>query len=262
MSDAHDRGHLTRLPHYNSVLRYLEVPEMTDVLRAMIVESARPLAAAEEDFAADSSGFTTSRFESWYDHKYGVIRRQHEWVKVHIMCGVKTNVVTAVEIRGKDVQDAPLLPAMLDTTARNFTLREVSTDKVYASLDNDAEIAKHGAVPFIPFKTIHSGRSGGLWAKMFHYFHFNRDDFMDHYHKRSNVESTFSMMKAKFGDSLRSKTATAMVNESLCKVLCHNICCLIQSVYELGITATFRGKEPDASVETMGIDDAEMARWE
>ena len=34
------------------------------------------------------------------------------------------------------------------------------------------------------------------------------------YHKRSNVESTFSMIKAKFRDHVRSKTPVAMVNES------------------------------------------------
>ena len=35
-----------------------------------------------------------------------------------------------------------------------------------------------------------------LWAKMFHYFQFRRDEFLQHYHKRWNVESAFSMMKA------------------------------------------------------------------
>jgi hypothetical protein len=30
-----------------------------------------------------------------------------------------------------------------------------------------------------------------------------------------------------------------MVNEVLCKILCHNLCCLIQASYELGISATF-----------------------
>jgi hypothetical protein len=52
------------------------------------------------------------------------------------------------------------------------------------------------------------------------------------------------MVKAKFGDSIRSKTDTAMANESLCKVLCHNLCCLIQSTYELGVVATFWGDGP------------------
>jgi hypothetical protein len=47
------------------------------------------------------------------------------------------------------------------------------------------------------------------------------------------------MLKAKFGASLRSKTTVAQTNELLCKVLCHNICVLIQSMYELGIEADF-----------------------
>jgi len=42
---------------------------------------------------------------------------------------------------------------------------------------------------------------------MFHYFQFRCDEFLAHYHKRSNVESTFSMIKAKFGDHLRSYDA-------------------------------------------------------
>jgi hypothetical protein len=62
---------------------------------------------------------------------------------------------------------------------------------------------------------------------------------MQHYHLRSNVESTFSMIKAKFGKRLRSKTKTAQINEALCKVLAHNLCCLIQSMYELGIEVDF-----------------------
>ena len=36
---------------------------------------------------------------------------------------------------------------------------------------------------------------------MFHFFSLNRETFLSHYHKRSNVESTFSMIKAKFGDA-------------------------------------------------------------
>jgi hypothetical protein len=63
-----------------------------------------------------------------------------------------------------------------------------------------------------------------------------------HYHKRSNVESTFHMVKAKFGGALRSKTFTAPANEALCKILCHNLCVLVQSSYELGVDATFWAK--------------------
>jgi transposase len=50
---------------------------------------------------------------------------------------------------------------------------------------------------------------------MFHYYSYNQDHFMASYHKRSNVETTFHMIKTKFGDRLRSKTRTAQINEAL-----------------------------------------------
>ena len=79
---------------------------------------------------------------------------------------------------------------------------------------------------------------------MFHLYHYNSERFMQSYHKRSNVETTFHMIKAKFGIALRSKTKTAQINEALCKMLCHNICCLIQSIFELGISPTFWSEQP------------------
>ena len=60
------------------------------------------------------------------------------------------------------------------------------------------------------------------------------------------METAFSMIKAKFGESVRAKTPVAQINEVLCKVLCHNICVLVQSIYELGIEPvlwTFEAKE-------------------
>lgn len=71
------------------------------------------------------------------------------------------------------------------------------------------------------------------------FFLYNREMFMRYCHKRSNVEATFSMIKAKFGDRLRSKTTVAQTNEVLCKILCHNPCRVIQSIYELGIEPIF-----------------------
>lgn len=74
------------------------------------------------------------------------------------------------------------------------------------------------------------------------------------------METTNAMIKAKFGDSLRSKTDVAMTNEALCKVLCHNLCCLIQSGYELGIDATFWGKE-DVVVTSEAVEVNPIEAW-
>ena len=100
----------------------------------------------------------------------------------------------------------------------------------------------HGGEPYIAFRknaTAKNRRSGSVWKRLFLEYQINQDYFMQHYHKRSNVETTFSMIKRKFGERLRTKTATAHTNEVLCKVLCHNLCCLVQSMYEFGIEPTF-----------------------
>ncbi len=74
---------------------------------------------------------------------------------------------------------------------------------------------------------------------MFHYFQFNREEFLQHYHQRSNVESTFNMIKMKFGDKLKSKKFVAQRNELLCKFIAHNIVVLIHEIHELNIKPEF-----------------------
>ncbi|WP_435019130.1 transposase [Tundrisphaera sp. TA3] len=239
LADAHQRGYIDKVPHFNSVFNALEDPELTPILGDLIRESALPLRSIESDFAIDSSGFTTSRFIRWFDKKYGVVKAKHEWVKVSVMTGVRTNIVTAVRVGNQTSQDAPEFIPLLEQTAKGFEVKEVSADKAYASYDNFHAANWHGATAYIAFPVTTTGRRGGNFARMFHLYNLNRDDYLAHYHKRSNVESTFSMVKAKFGDALRSKTDTAMVNEALCKVLCHNVCCLIQSATELGVETKF-----------------------
>ena len=51
-------------------------------------------------------------------------------------------------------------------------------------------------------------------------------------------------IKRKFGDSVLSKTDTAMRNEVLCKILCHNLTCLIQEQETPGIIPVFWKDEP------------------
>ncbi len=224
LKDWEEKGYLTHAPHYNSVFNYLEDASLTPILKMMIEESASPLKAIESDFAVDASGFSTSRFVRWYDHKYGGEGRERVWLKAHLMVGVKTNIVTSVEITPSTHHDSPYLPQLVEATAGRFGVKEVSADKGYIGRDNLAAIVDVGATQYIPFKSNTTGEGPDLWRKLYHYFMFNREDFLAHYHKRSNVETVFAMIKGKFGDAVRSKTETAQVNELLCKVLCHNLC--------------------------------------
>jgi hypothetical protein len=239
LRESHRRGHISRLPHFNSISNALDNPELTPILRDLIAQSSLPLKSVEVNFAVDSSGFMTSRFVRWFDVKYGKPCKEHHWVKCHLMCGTKTNVVTSVEIGKPFSGDSPFFPPMVTETAKNFRIAEVSADKGYSSQECAEVVYKFGGTPFIAFRSNATGNVGGAFRQMFHFFNYRRDEFAMHYHKRSNVESTFSMIKRKFGDSLRSKTDVAMVNETLCKILCHNIVVLIHEMHELGIEPDF-----------------------
>jgi transposase len=245
LDDALAQGYLSESMHSVRTCAYLDCEFLTPVLEALIVRSSLPLKAVETVFAPDSTGFSTSRFIRWFDEKYGTERSGHDWVKAHAMCGVKTNIVTAVQIAGRDAGDSPMFKPLVETTAQNFPVKEVPADKAYLSHDNLELVEKLGGTAYVPFKVNSvAGEAGTLWEKMFFYYQFRRDEFLKHYHQRSNAESTFSMVKAKFRDHVRSKTDTAMKNEVLCKFLGHNIVVVHQSQIELGIEPVFWQNEP------------------
>ncbi len=255
LKEAEARGLITKAAHYNSAFRYLENQELTPLLKSLIEQSACPLSAVEADFAVDSSGFSTTTYTRWFDHKYGKERSRQTWVKTHLMCGVKTHVVTSVEATAYESADNLQFPELVNKTAKTFDINEVSGDKAYSGRKNLRTVQAVGGTAFIPFMSHATGMANkyhkfdGLWNRMWHFYNFNREVFLQHYHKRSNAETVFSMIKMKFGGSVRSKTPIAQVNEVLCKVLCHNICVLIQSIYELGLEPTFwtfKAKEPVA----------------
>ncbi len=252
LSDASIKGYLSSsVPHFNTIVKYFDKPELIPVLRSLIQESSLCLKSVEVDFAVDSSGFSTSRYVRWYNARYGHEQDNHYWMKVHLMCGVKTNIVTSVEVTGRYAHDTVQFKPLVKSTARNFTMKEVEADKAYSSRSNLEHVAKYGAMSYIPFKSNTTGESEGseMWEKLWHIFQYNREEFLTYYHKRSNVESTMWMIKSKFDENIRNKTDIGIVNELLCKVLCHNICVVIQSMYELGIEPTFYAKEDTLRVE-------------
>lgn len=158
------------------------------------------------------------------------------------MCGVKTNVITHIEVTDGYLHDIHMFETLILNTKKNFTMKEVYADKGYFSEKNLGIAMRNGVIPFIPFRKTSKKVSSNMliWKVMFQFFKEHKEEFMKHYHQRSNVESVFSMMKRKFGGYIRSKSDIGRDNEVLCKALCHNICVLIQEMFELGIKIDFQ----------------------
>jgi transposase len=134
------------------------------------------------------------------------------------MVGARTKIVTRVGVSGWTANDTTYFVPLVERTAENFQIREVSADRAYLSRKNLKAVERAGGTPYVPFKpnTVPPDEDS-IGSKMYSVFMLNRETFLQHYHKRSSAESAFSMVKAKFGDSLRSKSYTARLTRRCAK---------------------------------------------
>lgn len=235
---AEASGYIANAPCYNSIFNVIESDAVTPIIHSLIQKSSAPLAAVETDFAFDSTGFGLQRFYRHYTAKYGHEINVRDYIKLHASVGVKTHIIPAVTVTDRDRHDITQFKPLLEQTAQNFNMSEVLADKAYSSREMLGFIEGLGASPYIPFRNNAKSKPNMVapaWDRLFHLYSFKREEFLAHYHQRSNAESAFSSIKRKFGDTIRSRTETAQTNEVLLKVVAHNLVCLVHSIHELGI---------------------------
>lgn len=255
LRDYYNMGLLNHVTSFNDVNKFMNDPASTPLLHHLIRMSALPLAELETSFSIDSSGFRTTHFGAWCDHKHGKefkdakgnvykARREHHWVKCHIACGNLTHVVTDViitEHEGDDTSDCSQFSALLDNTCGYINVKEICADKAYCSRENYAKVEQLGVVPYILFKdnVLPKSKGCGLWRQAFTNFMMHREEYMQHYNKRNNVEVTFSAIKRKIGEEIRSYNTQAIINEMLCKILAYNLSILATAFYVRDVEVKF-----------------------
>src|SRR5436309_8635421 len=99
-------------------------------------------------------------------------------MKVHLMCGVKTNIVTSVEISGSYANDSPLFRPLVQETAQNFHLGDVDADKAYSGKANLELVTALGGTPYVPFKKNATGEENGSpsWQKLWRVYQYHREE--------------------------------------------------------------------------------------
>lgn len=240
LEESKNLGHIALVPHYNSVTNYFNDASLKKVINYLIEISSLPLVQVEKKFAVDATGFSTPNFEKWSSIRSNFSKHK-SYKKAHIIYGVETNIVTSCRITEGLAHDSPHYKHLLESTAKNFNMEEVSADKAYSSKENLEVTASYGAIPFIPFKTNTSGKADGsmLWMNMYKFFINNPEEFGKKYHLRNNAETGMAMIKKKFDGFVRSKGDISQNNEVLCKILCHNICVIIQEMFIQKIEVNF-----------------------
>lgn len=235
--------YIEKVPCYKSIDNFFNNSEITKVLDELILLSSLPLANLETTGAIDGTGFATKRCEKWRNYKYGNKEKGKEkiWRKAHAMVGCKTNVFISVKMTESKVNDIVMFEDVLGNKTKYFNMENFVADKGYSSRKVVDFIYKLGLQPYIPFKKHVTGKAKGsqLWSKLFFEFKNQNEEYMKKYHVRSNVETCFHMVKQRFGDYLMTKNYIANENELKIKFLCHNLCVLIQELFEKDINIDF-----------------------
>jgi transposase len=243
---------IPNVPTYASISNFYGDEELTPLLEQLVKITALPALQVESVGAIDATGWSLRRYRSWREQKYGKLHVMREtlWVKLHIICGTLTHTIALAEVTPSNTADITMMQSMLSNCQKYFDMKEFVADKGYLSRDTIAFLSTLGIDAYIPFKSnsIRNSKGVPMWRQMFDYFQNDKERYMEHYHRRSNVETTFHMLKSRYGDYLTTKSFPANKNEVLMRVICHNVCVLIQESIELGIKVDFTACQEMGSV--------------
>ena len=222
------------IPCFKTLSNYNGSNSLQIILDNLIEESSKPLAKIEHDFATDATGIRTKLFSSWYSIRCQKEIKKRDHLTIHITTGVKSNIVTALNVEIKSGKDNIIFREHVDKTAKNFKVNEFSGDGRYWCKDNCRKVTEVGAKPYFLVWKNWSGKSRGCmpWKLMNLESKNNPEEYGKHYHKRSNVESTNHSKKVLHGNAVYSLLPSARINEETLRWINHNINVLNRAKYE------------------------------
>lgn len=174
------------------------------------------------DMFADATGFTLRRVSTWFNLqlKRTVTKKDH--CKLHIVGLEHWQLLYDFRVTKGTRHDGPPLRRMLRLVKR---IGLFFADGAYACRATLKLILQKGGSPFIPFSKATTGNSKGCmaWGIQFQFFKNLHSIWMHIYNQRSRVESVFSAIKRRYGDSLRARSRKARYREIVFKLLAYNL---------------------------------------
>jgi len=248
--------------HYNTLIKACGQQSLMPLLHQLLGVSVAPLVAVENkvgQYAIDSTGFSTSVYDEWHEHKHGSpsakASKRANFVKMHALGGTDSHGIFALQPTHRNVADCPLLKELLARAIRNGAdPRELSGDAGYLSGDNIGICVAKDIMPYFDFRSNTTGESSAMLYWLYHTFLANKVAYKKRYSRRSNIETVMRMLKARFGGFLRARLVNAQYVEIMLKAICHNIACVVHAIHELAIEPKLWMPKP-STVPIIGTDE-------
>jgi transposase len=216
-----EKLYLTKTFSYKTIERAYGDMDVRAILDEVFELTNVPVADLEHWFGPDGSGLATSCKQNYEnDRQSGQTHKGYE--KIVVMVGLRHKLISAFRFADKPTcHDSPYFESLLSETARRYGRVDlVCGDSGFLSRFNCDLVAGVGAVArFYPKKGCSLRQKGSkVWRDMFEDLVLDPQKWLSAYHRRSNVEGCFSVLKRDNSLPLRKELDVRKRQEAFSRV--------------------------------------------